>query len=270
MKKGIRGHDVCAEGLKNIDKRCAEEGIEYIQLVLEKSIEGFETGKYSEEYAQKIKEEMPNTKIAILGSYINPSDPNEETLRESIEKFKEKIRYATVLNPIAVGTETGSYIEGKTHTEEAYRYLLKTVKELVREAEKYGVNIGIEGVYQFVINSPEIMARLVTDVNSDNLKVIFDPCNLITIDNYAEQNKMISDMFDLVGSRIIAIHAKDFFVENGELKRTIPGKGILNYKLIFEKMKENNLDIPIISENIDETSAKEAFDLLTDVYETVI
>ena len=125
---------------------------------------------------------MPNTKIAILGSYINPSDPNEETLRESIEKFKEKIRYATVLNPVAVGTETGSYIEGKTHTEEAYQHLLKTVKELVREAEKYGVNIGIEGVYQFVINSPEIMARLVTDVNSDNLKVIFDPCNLITID----------------------------------------------------------------------------------------
>jgi len=265
MKKGIRGHDVSAIGLKNIDKRCAAAGIEYLQLVLEKSIDGFKTGEYSEEYALKIKEELPNTKIAILGSYINPSDPNEKTLRESIEKFKEKIRYATVLSPIAVGTETGMYIEGKTHTEEAYQHLLRTVKELVSEAEKYGVNIAIEGVHCFVINSPEIMARLVNDVNSDNIKVIFDPCNLITIDNYTEIDKIISDMFELVGSKIVAVHAKDIVVENGELKRTIPGKGIVNYKFIFDKMKENNLDIPIICENIDDESAVEAFSILSDI-----
>ena len=259
MKKGIRGHDVRATGLKNIDKACRASGIEYIQLVLEKSIEDFPQGAYSPEYAQKIKDELPNTKIAILGSYINPSDPNEETLRVSIERFKEKIRYATVLNPIAVGTETGMYIEGKTHTEEAYQHLLKTVKELVSEGEKYGVDVAIEGVHLFVINTPEIMARLMRDVNSENIKVIFDPCNLINLENYKEQDRIINDMFDLVGNKIVAIHAKDFSVENGEMKRVNPGEGMLNYKLILEKMREHNLDIPIICEGYNEEEAREAF-----------
>lgn len=259
MKKGIRGHDVRANGLSNMDTVCKESGIEYIQLVLEKSIEDFPQGAYSPEYAQKIKDELPNTKIAILGSYINPSDPNEETLRESIEKFKEKIRYATVLNPIAVGTETGMYIQGKTHTEEAYRHLLKTVKELVAEAEKYGVNVAIEGVHLFVINTPEIMARLVNDVNSEYIKIIFDPCNLITMENYKKQNEIINSMFDLVGNKIVAIHAKDFLVKDDEMLRVNPGEGMLNYKLIFERMREYNLDIPIICEGYNEAEAKEAF-----------
>jgi len=263
MKKGIRGHDVSASGLKNIDERCFETGIEYLQLVLEKSIDGFKTGEFSEEYALEIKKELPKTKIAILGSYINPSDPNEETLAKSIESFKEKIRYATVLKPIAVATETGTYIEGKTHSEEAYQHLLKTIKELVEEAEKYGVDIAIEGVLWFVINSPEILARLVKDVDSDNIKVIFDPCNLISIDNYTQQDKIINDMFDLVGDKIVAIHAKDFVVKDGQLLGVIPGKGMLNYNLIFKRMKELNLDIPIICEGIDDESAKEAFDILS-------
>ena len=173
MKKGIRGHDVSVAGLKNISERCREVGIEYIQLVLEKSIEDFKSGEYSPEYAQTIKEELGESKIAILGSYINLSDPDAEALSQSLSKFKEKIRYATILKPIAVGTETGTYIEGKTHSEEAYQHLLKNVKELVCEAEKYGVNVGIEGVHYFVIDSPEKMDRLINDVNSDNIKVIF-------------------------------------------------------------------------------------------------
>lgn len=269
MKKGIRGHDVVASGLKNIDQKCFEAGIDYIQLVLEKSIDGFKTGDFSEEYAEKIRQELPNTKVAILGSYINPSDPDEDTLAKSIAAFKEKIRYATVLKPIAVGTETGSYIEGKTHSEEAYQHLLKTIKELVAEAEKYNVDIAIEGVLWFVINSPEIMARLMNDVNSDNIKVIFDPCNLLSINNYTVQDKMINDMFDLVGEKIVAIHAKDFVVENGEFKGTMPGKGMLNYKLIFKRMKEINPDIPVICEGIDDEAAKEAFDILADIEKAI-
>lgn len=269
MKKGIRGHDVMAKGLKNIDQRCKDAGIEYIQLVLEKSIEGFQVGDYSEEYALQIKNELPNSKIAILGSYINPSTMDLEMLEQHMTKFKEKIRYATVLNPIAVGTETGPYVEGKTRTEEAYQHLLKNIKELVAEAEKFNVNVGIEGVGAYVINSAEIMARLMNDVNSDNIKVIFDPYNLITIENYMNQDEMITNMFDLVGDKIVAIHAKDFLVVDEELQRVIPGEGLLNYRLIFQKMKEKNLDVPIICEGIDDESAVKAFENLNDIQKSL-
>lgn len=262
IKKGIRGHDVRANRLSGICDFCHNNKIEYLQLVLEKSIDDFEFGKFSEDYALKIKKQLGNTKIAVFGSYINPSNPDDEQLKADIEKFKEKIKYASILNPIVVGTETGAYKEGTTHSEEAYQRVLSSIREVVSEARKYGVCVGIEGVHCYVIDSPKMMKRLVDDLDSDNVKVIFDPVNYLNIDNYKEQDKMINEMFELLANKICAFHAKDFLVDNGEFKRAIPAFGMLNYQLIFDKMKEHNLDIPIISEEISEDKACIAFEKL--------
>ena len=259
MKKGIRGHDVSAIGLENICKRCEKQGISYLQLVLERSVDGFEVGKFTEEYADSIKKQLENVKIAILGSYINPSNPNDDELKIDIDKFKEKIRYASVLKPIAVGTETGKYKEGLTDTEEAYQRVLETLKELTKYAEEYNVAIAVEGVHCFVINTPKKMKRLVDDLNSENVKVIFDPVNYLNIHNYQKQDEIINDTFDLLGDKICVIHAKDFVVDDGVFKAVKPSEGLLNYKLIFEKMKEYSLDIPIICEEITDSDAIIAF-----------
>ena len=87
MKKGIRGHDIRADGIENLSLLAQEYGIEYLQLVLEKSVDGFKTGDYTEEYAISLKNQLKGTKIAVLGSYINPSNPNDMELKADIEKF---------------------------------------------------------------------------------------------------------------------------------------------------------------------------------------
>ena len=59
--------------------------------------------------------------------------------------------------------------------------------------------------------------------------------------------------------KICVIHAKDFVVDDGVFKTVKLSEGLLNYKLIFEKMKEYNLDIPIICEEITDSDAVVAF-----------
>ena len=252
--------------MENICLTCHEKGIEYIQLVLEKSIDNFVVGKFSKDYATSLKTQINDTKIAVLGSYINPSNPNDEELDADIRKFKEKIKYASVLGPIVVGTETGIYKEGMTNSEEAYQRVLSTIREVLDEAKKYDVCVGIEGVYCFVINTPLKMKRLLDDLDSDNVKVIFDPVNYLNIDNYKEQDKMINDIFELCADKICVLHAKDFTVVNGEFKSAKPTEGMLNYELIIKKMKEHNLDIPIICEEISEDEANIAFDKLEKIW----
>lgn len=255
MEKGIRGHDIREKGLVNISRKAKECGIKYLQLVLEKSIDGFETGNFTKEYAEEIKKELGDTRVAILGSYINPSNPDDEGLKNDIEKFKEKIKYASVLNPIAVGTETGTYKDGMTDSEEAYQRVLSTMKEIVAEAEKYDVNIGIEAVHFFVINTPQKMKRIIDDLNSDNVRVIFDPTNYISIDNYKNQHQIFSDVFELLADKICVIHIKDFAVENGSARGVKPMEGIIDYKFIMQKMNEYNVDVPAICEEINEDDA---------------
>ena len=94
------------------------------------------------------------------------------------------------------------------------------------------------------------MKRLLDDLNSDNVKVIFDPVNYLNIHNYQKQDEIINDTFDLLNDKICVIHAKDFVVEDGVFKFAKPTEGLLNYKLIFEKMKKYNINVPIICEEI--------------------
>ena len=265
MKKGIRAHDVRANGLEGISKCSRVNDIEYLQLVLEKSVDDFKTGDFTKEYATSLKSQLGDAKIAVLGSYINPSNPDDAELEIDIDKFKEKIKYAKFLNPIVVGTETGIYKEGETSSEAAYQRVLKTMKEIVDEAERFGVNVGIEGVHCFVINTPQKMKRLIEDLDSDNVKVIFDPVNYLNINNFVEQDKMIEDIFSLLSDKICVLHAKDFVVENGELKSAKPTEGLLNYMLILDKMKEYCLDIPIICEEINEEDAVVAFEKIESI-----
>lgn len=245
--------------MENIAKCCSDKGIEYVQLVLEKSVEGFKTGDFSREYAEKLKEQLGSVRVAVLGSYINPSNPNDGELKTDLDKFKEKIKYASVLNPIVVGTETGTYKDGMTNSEEAYKRVFSSIKEVVEEGKKYGVNIGIEGVHCFVINTPQMMKRLVDDLASDNVRVIFDPVNYINEGNYQNQDKIIEDVFGLLGDKICVLHAKDFVVSDGKMSGAKPGCGLLNYELIMKKMTDYGLDIPIICEEINEDEANKAF-----------
>ena len=263
MKKGIRGHDVSAQGLENIVSRCRELQYSELQLVLEKSVRDFEFGKYSEAYALALKTQLDGLHVAVLGSYINPSATNEAELKAGMEKFKEKILYAQILKPDVVGTETGFYgdkmSDESNNTEEAYQHLLKNMKELVSCAEKHNVTVGIEGVHCFVINTPARMHRIVSDLNSDYVKVIFDPVNYLNINNYKDQDKIINDMFQLLHDKIAVMHIKDFVVEDGSLKATRPGEGLLNYELIFENMKKYNIDIPLIAEEMPDEEAVSGF-----------
>lgn len=251
MKKGIRFHDVNLPTTEESVEFCKNNKIDYIQLVLEKSIEGHAKKPFSKEYALKLKSKFDPLKIAVLGCYINPSSLDEDFLELELQKFEKAIRFASILNPIVVGTETGfcgsacSELDG---SEFAYQHLLKSLKRLVKVAESYKVHIGIEGVHCFVINTPKKMKRLLDDLSSEWVKVIFDPINYITLANYQEQDTIISDAFTLFGDKIAVIHAKDFVVDGTELKRVELGKGLLNYKLIFENVKKNNLDVPVISE----------------------
>lgn len=258
MKKGIRAHDICADGFENVIKRFRKMGFSQMQLVLEKSLADFKFGNFSPEYAAGIRKMLGDTEIAVLGSYINPSSADDAELEAEIGKFKEKIKYASILKPLVVGTETGFYRDCN-NSEKAYLRLLSTMRVLAAEAEKYNVDIAVEGVWCHVMNTPERTQRLVRDLNSDNVKVIFDPVNFVTIDNYKAADDMIEYMFDKLHDVMKVIHVKDFTVENGEIALTVPGRGMLNFRLIFEKLKQYGMDIPLISEQIPDTDAVAGF-----------
>lgn len=138
------------------------------------------------------------------------------------------------------------------NSEETYQYLLKNMKKLVSAAEEIGVNVGIEGVHFHVINTPTKMKRLVDDLNSPNVRVIFDPVNYINTANYKNQDEIINTHFDLLGEKTKLLHLKDFKLVDGEVAYEFPCDGLLNKDLLWDKLKQYNPDIAVILEEVKE------------------
>ena len=209
--------------------------------------------------------------ISILGCYINLANPDDEELKCLLDTFKEHIRFARDFGCSIVGTETGAlnkeYVyTPENNTEEAFQRTLNSIKILVAEAEKFGVMVGIEGVAKHVINTPERMKRVLDNVDSNNLQVIFDPVNLINENNYDKQDDLIRKSFELFGDKIVAIHAKDFEYTDGKIKLAAIGQGQFNYPLLLSLIKEKKPYIDVLLESTTPEDIDEAIIYITKIY----
>lgn len=271
---GIRAHDIENLPLDQLVTEITSKGATAVQLALSKSFKEInrEIGCLTPGLAHKIGDSFRrgNIQIAVLGCYINMIHPDLEERRKELNLFKEYIRYCRDLGCSLVGTETGNINAEIIYTEENFKEepfleVVESVRELVKEAEQFGVMVAVEGGINHPIHTPKRMKRLLDEVNSNNLQVIFDPANFLSRDNYQEQDKVFQEAFDLFGDQIVIIHAKDFIIDKEKLKFVPVGHGILNYEAIF-KLIEKKPSINIILEETKDPYIKESIQYLNKTF----
>ena len=186
---------------------------------------------------------------------------------EVCRPFTEHLRFARDFGCAVVGTETGSTLPNSGFTEDIYKEetfqdFIETLMILVAAAEKSGSIVGIEGVAdKNTIFSHERMERTLELIPSPNLGVIYDPVNFLPYDRISESNVLMKEAFQKFASRIVAVHAKDYTVEDGKKVGTLPaGTGRLDYELLFDLIRHYKPWIHVLLENnspdtIDDTLA---------------
>lgn len=278
MRIGIRAHDVEYAPLEQLIPNIHRQGFHCMHIALSKSIKEFkpEIETMTPGLAMYIKELCRENKVdvAVLGCYLNLCNPDKEQHAQIVEKYKAHIRFASVLGCGVVGTETGAVntaykYEPANHSKEALELFIENVKPIVAYAEKMGVIFAIEPVWKHIVYNVE-RARYVLDaVNSPNLQIIFDPVNLLCVDNIHEQDEIINQAFELLGKDIAVIHCKDYVVENGELKSIAAGTGGLNYPLLLKKVKEHKPYVHITLENTVPANAVATREFMENLYAQV-
>lgn len=261
MRIGIRAHDYGKMSAEKLAESAANDGLSSVQLAISKAVEGIENDtEITTGLAYHIGREFSkrDIQIAVLGCYINPIDENKEMLNKQLERFCEHIRFAKDFGASIIGTETGN-----KKSADDFNTLVSSVARLVEEAEKFGVFVGIEGVHCNTIDSPQTMKKLVDIISSNNLQVIFDPVNYLNYENYKEQDRIISDSFELFGDKIQIIHAKDFTIKNNSLKNVQIGKGMLNYDLIKQYLNDKKPYINVLMEGAEINRIKEMREFLS-------
>ena len=268
---GIRAHDIENLPLEELVQEIASKGLTSVQLALGKSLSNVNTevGSLSPGLARFVGSMFSkyNVQIAVLGCYFNMIHPDLVERKKGIERFKEHIRFARDFGCSIVATETGNVNPEIFYTEENFKErpfleVVESVRELVKEAEKFGVIVGIEAGVNHPVYSPKVMKRLLDSINSNNLQVILDPVNLLTIDTYQNQEEIFQEAMDLFGDRVVILHAKDFIIENNQLVPTAVGKGLLNYEYILNVLKEKKPYINILLEETKEPFIDESIAFL--------
>lgn len=278
---GVRAHDFGRYRLDELEKFVSvfkELGVNSIQLALPKSFEDFKNvkGKLSPGLGSAIEKKLSKAgiNVAVLGCYFNMGDPNPDKLRSALENFKDHLRFSKTLGASMVGTETGCFNEEYRYTPlnqtpEAFKIFIDTLKEMVTCGENLGALVAIEGVSKHIINTPQKMKTALDTIKSDNLVVIFDPVNFLTLENAKNHEKIIDEAFELFGDKIAAIHLKDFLIEGNNLLTEEATLGEFNYSYLLKKIKEEKPGIDILLENSTFENVEKTILRLKETYEKI-
>ncbi len=268
MGIGTLAHAAGHLPLKQLTEKLSGRGIDFVQLALSKAISDIDTslGRLSPALANHIGEQFHRAgiRIGVLGCYINPIHPDPQQRRHEINRFKEHLRFARDFGTSIVATETAdltTYLSQDSERYEAIGWatLKQTVEELAEEAERWGVFIGLEPVFTHTLSSCDKMVRILDEIPSSNLGVVFDPVNLLPPASVESQEVFLDQAFAAFGDRIVLAHLKDVVVQNGKLEAVQSGKGIFQTKTFLEKLHRVKPGIDISLEQLTDDTIEETF-----------
>lgn len=277
MQIGIRLHDTeklpLEERIANVNK----QGFTCGHLALGKMISEYSVADsaMTPGFAMYLKNlfRKNNVDIAVLGCYLNLANPDREQLANITKRYMAHIRFASLLGCGVVGTETGNpnetytYDEKRSHTEEALQTFITNLRPVVSYAEKMGVIVAIEPVFTHIVCNPLRAKRVLEEIASPNLQIIFDPVNLLHISNYEKREAIIKEAIEVLGEDIAVVHIKDFKVEEKGLVSVAAGTGMMDYTDIMRFIKKEKPYIQVTLENTTPENAVAAKELIKKQWE---
>lgn len=275
---GIRLHDMREGSLEERAAWAREQGFSCGHLALSKTIPGFRMvpGALYAGLGKKIRDifSAQGVDIAVLGCYKNLAHPDPKTVKDLQDLYVAHLRMAISLGCSVVGTETGApneeyRYEPLCHTEVALQSFLRGVAPVVEAAENLGVLFAIEPVWNHIVWNPRVARRVLDEIASPNLRIILDPVNLLSIENYQEREKVIEEALELLGDFVEVVHLKDFRVEGDKLVSIAAGTGMMDYRPIMAYLKKEKPWIQATLENTVPENAVTSREYLEKVYNEV-
>ncbi len=198
--------------------------------------------------------------VAVLGNYLNLADPDEAALAGTKERYYAHLRFAALLGCGMVGTETGAPNSAyspcpECRTDAALLTFCKNLKDVVRCAERCGVVVAIEPVARHIVWNAARCRKVLDEIGSPNLQVLFDPVNLLDETNADGREEIFAEFIETLGRDVTMLHLKDFVRENGVMRSVGAGLGEMDYSSIMRFVKKEK---PFLYATLEDTTPENA------------
>ena len=239
---GARGHDYGKGRVKDIFSLMRQDGWTCTQLAFKKLVDGVKS--YEDVTPELVKEveaamrEVPMD-VAVLGTYVEMGMMDEAKRKSEVADFISQIPVCKALNIPCMGSETTSIKRQPAGTTfaDSQKQLLKSLEEIMPEAERHGVIVAVEPVYCHALNTVETTKMVLDSIKSPNLKIIFDPANLMSDEWVDRQDVLYGRAMEAFGELIMAVHFKGVcYDENGRRPCRLE-ESVVDYAAAFNAMK---------------------------------
>ena len=146
---------------------------------------------------------------------------------------------------------------------------MHNLEPVVACAEHYGVTMAIEPVWNHIVYNADRALEVLRAIGSRNLRIIFDPVNLLGMENADDRRRVIGDAMDKLCDYIAMVHIKDFKRQDGKLVSIAAGTGEMDYTDIVRFLKARKPYIQATLENTSNDNAVTSREMLQRLYDTL-
>lgn len=244
IQLGVRAHDVPATSLVELVNKAKQANFTNLHFAPAKLQQFVKAQNMTPGLAHYLYTPIQRAglTISILGCYVNMAHPDPVAREQALQTFETYLDNARWFGNAVVATETGSVdVHGytpKNFTDHAFAEVVTSVQRLARHAEAVGALFAVEPGINHPLFNIERTSQLLNAVNSPNLKLIFDPVNLITRANYPQQTQLISRFLETFEKQIVSFHLKDFKFVDGQKHVVAFGQGQLDRQFLLTAISE--------------------------------
>jgi len=255
--------------------RMKKLGMEAIQLFPKFEGKQLQSVDLTREYCSGLKEIFAEQGIEIVAlcGYQNIVAHDPDKRRAGILELEALIPCCPDLGCRYLVTETGSTnpVSGwndhpDNYTDDTWEAMAATLKALCRVAADNGVEVCIEPHFAQVTKTTDTMVRMLEMADSQNLKLVYDPANLITPENAERADDILRELFEKTGDSLALLHAKDTVIRNCKPVFVPAGQGVLNYALYAELSAKQGYSGPVILEYVSEEKLPGALQIVREAF----
>jgi len=134
-------------------------------------------------------------------------------------------------------------------TDAAWRDLCRTMERALEVAEAHDVTLAFEPEHANVVDTARKGERLLEEMGSDRLKVVFDPANLFETAPPDERRRRVAAGLGRLGEHVVLAHAKD---RRADGTFCPAGHGVLNYDHYLDRLRALPAEPPLVLHGLSE------------------
>lgn len=213
--------------------------------------------------AFKVAMKKHDIRIAEVGAWCNPLDPNPEVAEKNIQYMIERLRLAEALEADTcvniLGSKNKDCWDGpcpEGYSEEFFDEAVAVMQRVIDAVNPVHTRLSFEMMPFYFLDGPEEYLRFLAAIDRPATGVHLDICNTMNNPRRLYKNtEFIRHTFDLLRDRIVTLHLKDIRLKPdsgvAEFEEVLIGEGNIDYLTLLAEINKLPADIPAMLEHLE-------------------